>query len=243
MTTLQQLKDGINDPRLLAFIGKKAIVGLYQFYEGEPIKRSQDFGEIIGFEDGLMILQTRENRKAFPVQYKAFVPAPRGKYVLKATEEEIVNPDFLVSWRLDLADNLEDSQWEASTAPHFASIVGKEWDFEYSYDKEYLRELINSRGEDFIGKMIMVGLREYESLDDEARTLVKQSQIYGEVIRVSLSEGIIIKLKDGSEYKLPPDISMLQSAPSGEYTLQSTGEVIIDPDLMTMWTSTVPWMS
>jgi hypothetical protein len=240
MATLQQLKDGINDPRLLAFIGKKAIVGLYQYWEGEPVERSQDFGEITGFENGLMILQTPENRKAFPFQYKALVPAPRGKYVLKATGEEIINPDFLVSWRLDLADNLEESQWEANTAPHFASIVGKEWDFEYSYDREYLRELINSRGKDLIGKTVIVGLRKYESLYDGAKTLMEQFQMCGEVLRMDLSEGIVIRLKEGSEYKLPPDISMLQSAPPGEYTLRSTGEVVTDPDLLTMWTATTP---
>ncbi|MGD2040606.1 MAG: hypothetical protein PVH11_07250 [Anaerolineae bacterium] len=240
MPTLQQIKDQLDVSRLTAFIGKKAIVGLYQFYEGEPYRRSQDFGEIAGFEDGLMMLQTLVEKGRFPIQYKALVPAPRGTYVLEATKEKVVNPDFLVSWRLDLTDNLEDSQWEANTAPHFDSIVGKEWDFEYSYDQEYLKELMDSRGEDLVGKTILAGVREYELLDDGTRTLVKQSQMYGESIRVSLAEGIVIKLKDGSEHKLPPDISMVQYAPPGEYTLHSTGEVIVNPDLMTSWSLTAP---
>lgn len=62
MSTLQQLKDASNDPRLQAFLGKKAIVGLYQFYNGDPIERSQSFGEIMGFEDGMMIHQTKEHQ-------------------------------------------------------------------------------------------------------------------------------------------------------------------------------------
>ncbi len=236
MTTLTEFKNESNDPRLQTFIGKKVIVGLFQFYNGEPDVRSQDFGEIIGFEDGMMVLQTKGRKIYFPIQYEALVLAPRGRYTLDATGEEIVNPDFLVSWRLDLVDEIEESQWRSNMAPHFASIVGQEWKFEYSYDKEYIEELIVSRGESFIGKTVLVGLREYKLQDDGVRKLVEQSQIYGKVVRVSLSEGVVIKLKDGSEHKLPPDISMLQSPPPGEYTLQSTGEVITNPDLMTMWT-------
>jgi hypothetical protein len=79
MATLQQLKDQLDVSRLTAFIGKKAIVGVYQFYEGQPYRRTQDFGEIAGFEDGLMVLQTSEGKGRFPIQYKALVPAPRGK--------------------------------------------------------------------------------------------------------------------------------------------------------------------
>lgn len=240
MATLKQLRDGINDARLTGFIGGTAIVGLYQFYKGEPIERSQDFGELTGFKDGVMVLQTQYDRKFFPIQYEALVPAPRGKYRLKTTDGVIVNPDYLVSWRLDLDDNLEDSQWEANTAPHFESIVGKEWDFTYSYDKEYLRRLIISRGKDFISKTIIVALDEYSSKKDGSKKFITKSQIYGEVIRISFSEGVVIKLKDDSEYKLPPDISMVQFAPPGEYELSSTGEIIVNPDLVTRYTKTLP---
>ena len=66
--------------------------------------------------------------------------------------------------------------------------------------------------------------------------LVKQSQIFGEIYCVNPSEGVVVKVKEGSEHKLPPDLSLLQSPPPDEYTLQSTGEIIVNPDLMTMWT-------
>ena len=240
MATLQQLKNDINDPRLKAFIGKNAIVGLYQFYEGEPVKRNQDFGVINGFDDGMMELQSGEKMFFFPIRYDALVSAPRGRYILDATGEEVIDLDFLVSWRLDLEDDLEESQWTANTAPHFASIVGKEWDFEYSYDRKYIEELVDSRGNELVGKTIMVGIRKFESGNSEAIKLIEQYQKVGEVTRVNLSEGVVIKLNDDSEMRLPPDISMIQSAPLGEYTLQSSGEVICNPDLMTMYTTTLP---
>jgi hypothetical protein len=241
MATLQELKDGINVQLLSAFIGKTAIVGLYRFYNNDPVERSQDFGEILGFENELMVLKTQEKKMYFPIQYKALVPAPRGKYTLEATEEIIVDPDYLISWRLDLEDNIEESQWRANTAPHFASIVGKEWEFEYSYDRDYLLDLIDSRGADIIGKTIIIGLSEYRNLEDGESEFIQQSQIHGEIIRVNISEGVVIKLSDGLEHKLPPDISMLQFAPLGEYKLRSTGEVIVNPDLMTMYTTTEPF--
>lgn len=236
MATLEQLKNASNDPRLQACIGKQAIVGLYQFYRDEPVRRDQDFGEIIGIEDGFMALLVQGAKTYCPIQYDALMIAPQGQYTLQATGQVVTNPDFLVSWRLDLADELEQSQWTINSAPHFASIVGKEWDFEYTYDPAYLKQLIESRGRDFIGKTIIIGLSEYETSDSRERKLVKQSQLYGEIIRVNPSDGVIVKLKDGSEYRLPPDISMLQAAPPDTYTLQSTGEMIDNPDLMTLWT-------
>jgi hypothetical protein len=185
-----------------------------------------------------VVCQTEEGRKRLPIQYEALVLAPRGKYTFKSSGEEIINPDFLISWRLDLADDLDESEWKANTAPHFASIVGKEWDFDYAYDEEYIREMIKERGEDFIGKKIIITVNKQVSLEDGTSKLEEQPLVYGEVMCVSFSEGVVIKLKDGSEVKLPPDISMLQTAPPGEYTLQSTQEVIINPDLMTTWIST-----
>ncbi len=240
MATLQQLRDSADDPRLQTFIGKQVLVGLWQFYEGELVEQSQDLGYVAAITDGYLVLQTPAGKRYFPVQYEALRPAPRGKYVLKTTGEEVVNPDFLLSWRLNLADKLEESDWRANLAPHFASIVGEEWDYEGVIDWAYLKTLIAARAEEFIGKTVIIGLRKYQEQEDGSRQRTEQLQLYGQIIRVNLSEGVVIGLKDGSEYKLPPDISMFQPAPPGEYTFTSTGEVIVNPDLMTMWTATAP---
>jgi hypothetical protein len=228
MTTTQELSTDGGDPRLQAFIGKTAIAGLYRFYQGNPVDRTQVFGQIAAVEDGKLVIETANRRKYFPIMYEALVPAPRGKYVLDSTREVAVNPDFLISLRVDLADNLPDSQWTANTAPHFDSIVGKEWEFEYAYDRGYQKALIEARGAELVGKTILVGI----SADG------KNSQVFGEVVRVSMAEGVAIKPKDGAEFTLPPDISLLQAPPPGEYVLESTQEVIVDPDLMTIWDKT-----
>jgi len=41
-------------------------------------------------------------------------------------------------------------------------------------------------------------------------------------------------------YVLPPDLSALKPAPEGKYRLKSTGEVIVNPELMTIWTLNAP---
>ena len=235
MSTLQQLKSVGNDSRLHEFIGKKALISLSQFYNGDPVTRNQDFGEIIGFEDGMLLLEKPEGRKIYPVIYEAVILAPRGIYILDSTGEKIHNPDFLVSWRLDLGDNLEESQWISNSAPHFASIVGKEWSFVYSYDEAYQRKLIETRAGDFIGKKIIIGISEHKTLEVGQDELKSQTQLYGEIVRINFSEGIIVKCKDGVEISLPPDISLLQTPPAGEYILESNEELITNPELMTIW--------
>jgi hypothetical protein len=235
MFTMQQLKEACNDSCFQEFIGKKALICLSQFYNGEPVTRSQDFGEIVGFEDGMLILEKLEGRKFYPATYEAVILAPRGTYILDSTGEEIHNPDFLISWRLNLADNLQESQWISNSAPHFSSIVGKEWNFVYEFDEPFQRKLIETRAGDFIGKKIVVGISEHNNLNSEMDELNRKRQFYGEIIRINFSEGIIVKCKDGAEFSLPPDISLLQKPPAGEYTLESTKEVIANPELMTIW--------
>jgi hypothetical protein len=53
--------------------------------------------------------------------------------------------------------------------------------------------------------------------------------------------GIAVELSDsGDVFWLPPEPSALNHAPPGEYRFRSTGEVVVDPDLMTTWTVTAP---
>ncbi|HEV2489437.1 MAG TPA: hypothetical protein VGT03_06495 [Candidatus Acidoferrales bacterium] len=59
-------------------------------------------------------------------------------------------------------------------------------------------------------------------------------------MRASKEKGITIKLNDGSEFTLPPDLRVLEPAPPGEYRLRSTGEVIVDPDYLCSYTVTRP---
>lgn len=110
-------------------------------------------------------------------------------------------------------------------------------------------ELCNRRGEN--GGFFMDKLKEAQMLNkhiivgitiiDHDGTLLGQKQMHGNIIRINENEGIVIKLCNSeTEYKLPPDLDSVLVAPAGEYHFKSTGEIVINPDLMTSWTITRP---
>ncbi|MDR1132001.1 MAG: hypothetical protein LBL15_06245 [Oscillospiraceae bacterium] len=102
-----------------------------------------------------------------------------------------------------------------------------------------------------IHKTILVGITFLEN----DGTFISMIQFSGKIISAD-NNGIIISSEnfksvinlipgvspEGSAdtYLLPPDLSALRAAPKGEYLLKSTGEVVINPDLLTMWTVTAP---
>ncbi|QUI22586.1 hypothetical protein HZI73_09855 [Vallitalea pronyensis] len=81
-------------------------------------------------------------------------------------------------------------------------------------------------------KSILVGLT-YVHNDN---SISHRVEFLGTIIDLD-NEGLVIKKdSDGDKFWLPPDNSAIQHAPKGEYTLQTTGEVISNPDFMTIWT-------
>ena len=82
-----------------------------------------------------------------------------------------------------------------------------------------------------IGKHIIIGLTYLDSNEN----IVNRVQLHGDVISIT-DKKITIKLNTGEEFTLPPDISSIEVAPPGDYRFKSTGEVIVNPDLMTTWT-------
>ncbi len=88
-----------------------------------------------------------------------------------------------------------------------------------------------------IGKHLLIGMTYLDHEDN----LIEQKQFHGIIVRINKHEGIVVRLHDSNEeYKLPPDLNPLQEAPKGEYRLRSTGEIVVDPDLLTTWTLTKP---
>jgi hypothetical protein len=86
----------------------------------------------------------------------------------------------------------------------------------------------------FIGKRIIVGVTH----EDHMHRLVGREQYHGRIVRASTSEGIVIQTPSGEERRLPPDLRAMFGARPGEYTLHSSGEVVVNPDLQTSWTHT-----
>lgn len=83
---------------------------------------------------------------------------------------------------------------------------------------------------DLVGKTILIGLTYYTANNE----FIEQKQYWGKVVE-SNENGIMVKLNDGKDFRLPPDLSSTQVAAPGEYRLRSTGETVVNPDFLTTW--------
>ena len=91
--------------------------------------------------------------------------------------------------------------------------------------------------EELIGKTILVGIT-YLCNDD---TELEKIQFFGTIVKAEEKKGIAIKkASDNKEFMLPPDIESISVAHPGEYRLYSTGEIIVNPDLLSVWTVNKP---
>ena len=140
-----------------------------------------------------------------------------------------------MSWRItDSDDPDKPPNWEANYAPFSDSITPHEWDFTYEPDTEHNEKMIEARGTEYIGKYVLIGLTHCRHDRGEVR-VVKQEQIHDHIVRANCHEGTVVRMDDGSEFKLPPDLTLLEPAARTEYTLTSTGEVVRNPDYITTW--------
>lgn len=93
----------------------------------------------------------------------------------------------------------------------------------------------HARAEKLLGSTVLVGLTHDEPSGP------RQEQFCGTVMSADPDEGITLRLdgaRSGEFYTLPPDLRSFYPARPGEYRLRETGEVIVDPDYTTTWTST-----
>ncbi|HLP81903.1 MAG TPA: hypothetical protein VK141_07940 [Nitrosomonas sp.] len=93
-------------------------------------------------------------------------------------------------------------------------------------------EFNNQQMRDLIGKRVLVGITR-RNMNDE---VVSLEQFHGAIDRFSLDEGLVLKLTNGAERIIPPDLTRLETASPGEYRLKATGETAVDPDFTAMWT-------
>ncbi|HEX8662043.1 MAG TPA: hypothetical protein VF686_09250 [Brevundimonas sp.] len=92
---------------------------------------------------------------------------------------------------------------------------------------------------DWVGRRVLVGLtflHPDESFD-------RQEQMFGRIVSMDRSNGVEVALEGqrvGETFWLPPDLRPFSEAAPGEYRLRSTGETVVDPDLLATWTITAP---
>ncbi|WP_168076173.1 hypothetical protein [Caulobacter sp. SSI4214] len=85
------------------------------------------------------------------------------------------------------------------------------------------------------GKYVVIGI----TYLDAAGEFLEQTQMHGLIQSADPRDGFAVALEGdraGEVYWLPPDPRGFQPADPGEYRLRGTGEVIVDPDLLSTWT-------
>ena len=100
----------------------------------------------------------------------------------------------------------------------------------------------DERGRELVGKYVLIGL----TFVDHDDNVVSLAQRHGRILEADADRGVTVELVapglpwDGEVYRLPPDVGSFVDAAPGEYSLRSTGEVVVDPDLTATWTIKSP---
>ena len=92
----------------------------------------------------------------------------------------------------------------------------------------------SERAKDMLNKRVLIGLT-YYSHDD---IFVERKQMHGRIVSADERKGFAVKLEgihEGEIYWLPPDLRGFRKAQPGEYQEHSTGEIVIDPDIISTW--------
>ncbi len=84
---------------------------------------------------------------------------------------------------------------------------------------------------EYLEKTVLVGA-DYLDENDE---VVERRQFVGVIKEVDPEKGIRLQLRNGESVTLPPYLNALQPAEPGDYTLQSTLEIVRNPDFLAVW--------
>lgn len=219
---------------MVALPGHSLLVGLtFMDLDASVRERRQFLGEVLeappGGPPGLYVRAPEGAAVAVPADAAAVLPAPRGVYRCLVTGETFTDPDLITSWRVIEPPGAA-ARWQANYAPLVRPPVPDEWDFTYRHDPAHLRHFLDTRGGDYAGRRVRVLLRVYvEAADGAGSHFVGEEERAGRIARASYAEGVVVTLESGKEFRLPPDLSLLQPLPSGDAAGQPA-------ELITRWT-------
>ena len=222
------------------WLGKTILTGLtWRDQHGKVTDQRQIFGIITRIVEGEHSLEVDQANGEFwtlPFYPETIMQARRGKYVCRSNGREVINPDLVMSWRIVQTEGNEQHGWQPNFLLYSNPVEPPEWIFTPDSNLEYLRNDIFQRGDQFIGKHILIGIQYFETTDDGSEgKFISQEQRHGEIIKANPADGIVVKQADGEEFKMPPDLTMLERAPAAEYKMRSTGEVVVNPDYIAIW--------
>jgi len=89
------------------------------------------------------------------------------------------------------------------------------------------------RKKKYIGKTILVGISVFSAEGE----LLDRFQYFGEIVSIG-KDVIRIKTDEGDSRTIPPDLSAIEKAKKGIYTLKSSGRQIENPDFVSSWSIT-----
>jgi len=98
-------------------IGKRVVVGFnLATAAGELLEKRRRHGVIVEAteDDGIVIREPGGTEFQLPPALDALEPAAPGMYRLRETGEEVLNPDYLVVWRV-AARGTPDEEWSPLT--------------------------------------------------------------------------------------------------------------------------------
>lgn len=224
-----------------ALVGKTILVGItYQTSGGQIDDQAQLFGTIRSVEPKgqqyeVQVETLEGERVALPLFYRTLMHAPRGDYRLLSSGEVVQNPDYLMCWAVRMAGSQGGAVWKPVYAPFHNQSIPVGWDMQVvKRDVEYIEQLLQLHGEDYIGKQVMLGIVMFEK-DGERQRMTGRQQYHGKIIRIDLEDGVVIDVGEGKEYMLPPDVSWLEPAEPAQYQITTTGETVTNPDFLVMW--------
>lgn len=93
--------------------------------------------------------------------------------------------------------------------------------------------------DDLIGCTLLVGLT-FVDHDDQ---LIRRQQIFGTVLSVQESAGIVIRQNNGEDFTIAPVLEAVEAASPGIYQLADEDDVVEDPDFTALITVRSPLRS
>ncbi|WP_414464246.1 hypothetical protein RLW55_05800 [Hyphomicrobium sp. B1] len=94
----------------------------------------------------------------------------------------------------------------------------------------------DDEGQRLVGKIVLVGIT---YMEPDYETVIRQEQYFGTIVSADSMRGFQIDCMGGlagTTKFLPPDLRSLRAAAPGEYRLRSTGEIVVNPDVISTWT-------
>lgn len=86
--------------------------------------------------------------------------------------------------------------------------------------------------DEYVGKHLLMSL----TYLDRAGALDYKVQLHGVIIRINEAVIAVERQDTGNEFTLPADLSALKAAAEGEYHLKPSGDIVVNPDYLVVYT-------